>query len=54
MSAICDECARRLGYRQKDKVVGVWVDECDICGKRKPCTDSVHDYYPPKREGGAK
>ena len=44
MSAICFDCAARLGYRPKDKTVGVWVEECSVCGEKKPVTDSVHDY----------
>lgn len=32
------------GYTPKDKVIGVWMDECGICHKRKPCTDLVHDW----------
>lgn len=41
---VCRECAYSAGYTPKDKVVGVWMDECGICHKRKPCTDLVHDW----------
>ena len=42
--AVCHECATAAGYTPKDKVVGVWVDECGICHERKPCTDLWHDW----------
>lgn len=53
VSAVCDDCARTLGFTPKDKVVGVWTDKCGICHQRKPCTDLHHDWNPPK-EGAAK
>ncbi|MBO7685715.1 MAG: hypothetical protein J6V72_04990 [Kiritimatiellae bacterium] len=51
--AVCDECARMLGFTPKDKVVGVWMDECEVCHQRTPCTNLHHDWEPAKK-GGAK
>lgn len=51
--AVCHDCARTLGFTPEDKVVGVWMDECDVCHQHKPCTDLHHDWKPPK-EGGNK
>lgn len=48
IGAICFNCAKELGFRAKDKAVGVWVDECSVCHETKPCTDAHHDWYPPK------
>lgn len=42
--AVCRECATAAGFAPKDKVVGVWMDECGICHERKPCTDLHHDW----------
>jgi len=42
--AVCRECALAAGFVPKNKAVGVWVDECALCGERKPCTDLVHDW----------
>ena len=50
---VCFDCAISAGFEQKDKVIGVWVSECDICHERKPCTDLHHDWRR-KKEGGAK
>ena len=47
---VCFECARKAGFTPKNKTVGVWVDECGICHERKPCTDLLHDWIPPKKE----
>lgn len=44
VGAICDNCARSAGFVRKDKVVGVWEGECEICHKHKPCTDLWHDW----------
>jgi hypothetical protein len=49
--AVCDDCAIAAGFTPKDKVVGVWMDECGICHKQKPCTDIHHDWENPKRKG---
>ena len=51
--AVCRECATSEGFVPKDKVVGVWLDECGICHERKPCTDLHHDWRL-KKEGGSK
>ena len=53
VGAVCDDCARLLGFTPKDKVVGVWIGKCGICHQNKTCTDLWHDWNPPKR-GGAK
>lgn len=45
---VCDRCARKAGFVPKDKIMGVWVGKCEICHKRKPCTDLHHDW----KEGG--
>ena len=50
---VCDDCAIKAGFWPKNKVVGVWMDECGICHERKPCTDLHHDWRRQK-EGGAK
>lgn len=42
------DCAMKAGFVQKNKIVGVWQGECDICHKQKPCTDLWHDWNPPK------
>ena len=49
--AVCRECATAAGFVPKNKVVGVWMDECGICHEQKPCTDLHHDWR--KQEGGA-
>lgn len=48
IGAICFDCAQKAGFVQKDKIVGVWLGECDICHKQKPCTDLHHDWKPTK------
>ena len=50
IGAVCSDCARAAGFVPKDKVVGVWTDECGICHELKPCTDLHHDW---KKKGGA-
>ena len=47
---VCFDCAISAGFEQKDKVVGVWIAECEICHEKKPCTDLFHDWK--KKEGG--
>ena len=42
--SVCEECAKEVGFVPKDKVVGVWMATCDICGVLKPCTDLWHDW----------
>lgn len=49
IGTVCDDCASLLGYTRKDKVVGVWTDECGVCHQRKPCTDLRHDWKPIKK-----
>ena len=44
VGAVCDECARAAGFVRKDKVVGVWIDTCGICGQTRACTDLWHDW----------
>lgn len=46
--AVCRECAMKAGFTPKDKCVGVWMDECGICHKQKPCTDLHHYWHRPK------
>ena len=41
---VCHDCAYKAGYVPKDKEVGVWIDTCDVCHQKKPCTDLVHDW----------
>lgn len=47
--AVCDDCARTLGFTPKDKIVGVWMDECEVCHLQKPCTDLHHDWKQSKK-----
>lgn len=42
--AVCYNCAKLLGFEQKDKVVGAWTDECGVCHQYKLCTDLWHDW----------
>ena len=49
VGAVCDDCAIKAGFWPKNKVVGVWLDECGICHQQKPCTDLHHDWHPPKK-----
>lgn len=44
VGAVCRECAKAAGFTPKDKAVGVWMDECGICHKQKPCTNLWHDW----------
>lgn len=48
VSAICDDCARALGFVRKDKVVGMWTDKCEVCHKEMPCSDLWHDWHRPE------
>lgn len=54
IGAVCFDCAQNAGFTQKNKIVGAWVGECDICHKKKPCTDLWHDWNPPKTESEVK
>lgn len=47
-NSVCRECADRMGYEPKNKIVGAWVGECDFCGKRKSLMSLWHDFK--KRE----
>jgi len=50
VNAICDDCARALGFVRKDEIAGMWMDECGVCHKQMPCSDLQHDWYRPKGE----
>lgn len=49
IGAVCSACAKKAGFTPKNKVVGVWTDECGICHEQKPCTNLWHDWMPPAR-----
>lgn len=51
IGAVCFDCARKAGFTPKEKAVGVWVGECEICHERRPCTHLWHDWNPPKKRG---
>ena len=51
VGAVCEDCARTLGFTPKNKIVSVWIGECEVCHQRKPCTELLHDWNPPKRGG---
>ena len=53
IGAVCRDCATKAGFAPKNKVVGVWINECGICHEKKPCTHLCHDWIP-KKKGGAK
>ena len=44
VDAVCSDCARNMGWKPKDKVVGVWPGKCDVCGKKRPLTSLHHDW----------
>lgn len=44
IGTVCRDCAKAAGFTPKDKAVGVWMDECEICHKRKLCTNLWHDW----------
>lgn len=49
IGSVCFDCAKKAGFTmEKDRVVGVWTDECGICHKQKPCTNLWHDWIPPQ------
>ena len=48
--AVCNDCAKKAGFKPKNKMVGVWMDVCSICHKQKPCTDLIHDWYKPNKK----
>lgn len=37
VSAVCLDCAQKAGFVQKNKIVGAWIGECEICHQQKPC-----------------
>lgn len=49
IGAVCSSCAHALGFKPKNKTVGVWIGECEVCHKRKACTDLHHDWNPRKQ-----
>lgn len=49
IGAVCFDCARKAGFTPKEKAVGVWVGECEICHERRPCTHLWHDWNPPNK-----
>ena len=44
VDAVCSDCARNMGWKPKDKVVGVWPGKCDVCGKNRSLTSLHHDW----------
>jgi len=44
LPSVCCDCAHEAGFVPKKKIVGMWIAECSVCGKRKPTCDLVHDY----------
>ena len=54
VSAICFDCAMKAGLTPKYKAACMWVSECSICHKQKPCTDLWHDWNPPETESEVK
>lgn len=43
--SVCSDCARKMGWKPKNKVVGVWQGKCDFCGKTTGLTSLHHDWY---------
>ena len=43
IGAVCFDCARNAGFTPNKKTGGALVGECDVCKRRKPCTDLWHD-----------
>lgn len=41
---VCLDCGKK--YKTKEKsVMGIWIDDCDICGKKQvSCAAAVHDF----------
>jgi hypothetical protein len=44
IDSVCSKCAQSIGFVPKDKVVGVWMGECELCHEFKPCTNLWHDW----------
>lgn len=42
--SVCRECAERMGYEPRKKIVGVWSGECEFCGKVAALTSLAHDW----------
>lgn len=53
VGAVCFDCALNAGFTPK-KTCGVWVGECDICKRKKPCTDFRHDWMIAEKRGKKK
>lgn len=51
VDSVCDECATKLGWKPKDKVVGVWMGKCEVCGNERPLTSLHHDWYKANTRG---
>ena len=45
---ICRDCARKQGLKLKDKICGMWLEECPECGEVQYLTDRENDYIDPK------
>ena len=46
IGTVCFDCAMKAGFVQKNKIVGAWIGECDICHQQKTCSDLWHDWVP--------
>lgn len=44
IGSVCSDCADKLGFVPKKKVCGIWIGQCEVCKKTKPCTDLWHDW----------
>lgn len=41
---VCLDCGNKHGTKDK-KMMGVWKDTCDMCGKKDvPCASASHDF----------
>lgn len=54
IGAVCRDCAKAAGFTPKNKAVGVWMGECEICHKQKLCTHLWHDWNQPKSNNKTK
>jgi hypothetical protein len=41
VGAVCRDCAQAAGFTPKDKVAGVWMGKCGICGKQDCATSDL-------------
>ena len=40
----CLDCGKKHGTKKKS-VFGIWIDDCDMCGKKKvACASAPHDF----------